>query len=95
MSQLVWGRRAQDDLRALTRYYEQIDAELPLVLIARIERAAASLIEFPQLGAAVPDSSARVWLVRGTPFLIFYRPVREGIRILKVAHASTDWKGGR
>lgn len=92
MKQLIWNATAQRDLRDIIRYYAQFAPDLPLVLIDRVELAAAKLVDFPKLGPTVPDSEIRVWRAKGTPFLLFYRPTREAVRILKVRHAQTDWK---
>ncbi|HEX8485220.1 type II toxin-antitoxin system RelE/ParE family toxin [Sphingomonas sp.] len=92
MIRLVWSKDAQSDLRALTLFYAQIMPDLPERLIARIEEAAAKLIDFPRLGPELPDSDVRSWAAKGTPFLLLYRVTPDSVRILKVRDARTDWK---
>lgn len=92
MSRLVWSADAQRDLRAITIYYRQIAPDLSDRLIERIEEAATKLIDFPRLGAKLPDSDVRIWSAKATPYLLFDRETREGIRILQVRDARSDWK---
>lgn len=92
MRRLVWSVTAQRDLRAIVVYQVQFSPELPRRLVEQIERAATKLLDFPQLGPALPDAKVRVWRAKGTPFLLFYRPARDNVRILKVRDARTDWK---
>ena len=92
MSRIVWSADAQRDLRAITIYYRQIAPDLSDRLIDRVEEAATKLIDFPGLGAKLPDSDTRIWSAKATPYLLFYREIRGGIRILQVRDARSDWK---
>jgi plasmid stabilization system protein ParE len=92
LRRLIWSATAQQDLRAINRFYGELDPDLPLRFVERVELAASKLIDHPQLGPALPDSDKRVWRARGTPFLLLYRPTRDGVRILAVRDARSDWK---
>ena len=92
MKRIVWSRTARRELEALNDWLAEQDADLPLILTMRVEVELSRLLDHPQVGTVVPDSSSRQWRMRRTPYLIFFRPTREGIRILKVRHAKFDWK---
>jgi plasmid stabilization system protein ParE len=53
--------------------------------------AARFLAERPEAGPALADG-ARKWRVRGTDYVLIYRPVRQGIQVLRVHHARQDWR---
>ena len=81
---LRWSVRAQADLLALTDYYRAIDPDLS------IEQAPALLASFPRLGIQLGNSNIRKLRIRGTPYLLFYRIVGDGIFVLRVLHAARD-----
>ena len=91
MRRIVWSSRARRDLYEANDWYEQASPELPLLLTERVEAGLLKLLEFPNIGSPVPDSSARKWRVRHTPYLIFYRSTADGVRILKVRHVRSNW----
>jgi plasmid stabilization system protein ParE len=93
LTRIVWSRQAQRELEELLTYYAQFGPDLPDRLIERVAHATATLLHHPRLGPVVPDSTARRWPASGTPFLLFYRPTRDGIRVLKIRHARSDWQG--
>jgi toxin ParE1/3/4 len=51
----------------------------------------------PHIGPAVPTRSAdlgalRKWRIAGFPnYLIFYRPEKGRVRILRILHGAQDW----
>jgi toxin ParE1/3/4 len=89
----VRARAAHD----LTQYAAWLRREAGLDIARRFTRVAADsfdrLAEMPGLGspvkAQVPD--LRRWRVPGFPVLIFYRPERDGVAIVRVLHAARDW----
>ena len=91
MKRIVWSKTARNDLEELNDWFRQFSPDLPLTLTERIEAALPMLLDFPQLGSMVADSSVRKWPARRTPYLIFYRPTPDGIRILKVRHVRSGW----
>jgi toxin ParE1/3/4 len=59
----------------------------------------SDLVRHPALGVELASSRVemagmRKWQVKGfEKFLIFYRPRRDGVSIVRVLHASQDWWG--
>lgn len=91
MKRIIWSGDARRELEQLNDWYAQFSVDLPLTLTLRIEAALIKLLDFPLLGASLPDSTRRKWVVRGTPYLVLYRPTPDGIRILSVRHVRSNW----
>ena len=92
---VIISRRAQADLEeiaAWTRAEDDFTAEKVLEhLTASIEM----LGQFPELGAPARDPKMAKKGVRGLArdgFLIFYRPVRGGVRVMRVLRGSRNWR---
>lgn len=92
------GSAARRDLRALTVWLRR---EADPDTAERFARGAAAsfrkLAETPGLGSPAvsgwPDlESTLKWRVTGFPkLLIFYRPIENGVEIVRVLHGARDW----
>lgn len=64
--------------------------------LERAEQAFDTLLRAPEMGIALPSASAalpdlRRWSVPGfEKYLIFYRPVEDGIEVVRVLHGGRD-----
>jgi plasmid stabilization system protein ParE len=88
---LLWGRSARQDLDRIADFYRDIDPDLPMRLMERIERAPLVLLDHPHLGERV-YANVRRWRARGTPFLLFYALVGDDVQIRRVRHEAEDWR---
>lgn len=65
-------------------------------LIDRIEQCFGLLAESPHLGAARGDLRPGLRRFRHQRYLIYYRPVRDGIEVVRIVHGARDqeafWK---
>ena len=65
----------------------------------RAEESFNLLSNQPQIGPSVPSklpalAGIRKWRVKDFDrFLIFYVPIEDGVRIVRVLHAAQDWWG--
>lgn len=61
-------------------------------LVRRFDELFSLLDDFPGIGLTNPEipPDIRYFPVRGYPFLIFYAPVREGIRIVRILPDRAD-----
>ena len=91
-------RRPQviDDLINLAYYIAQDDMERGSRFLDACEASFAELERMPHLGR-VRDfdnprlEGMRIWFVKGfEKHLIFYRPIDEGIEIIRVLHSARD-----
>lgn len=92
--------QALDDLYRQGRYYvEHGSPDTALRFLAAAERSFAQLVAMPEMGAPRTYRNAklaglRMWRVRGfREHLIFYRPTKEGIDVVRVLHAKRDLEG--
>ncbi|HEX6016079.1 MAG TPA: type II toxin-antitoxin system RelE/ParE family toxin [Geminicoccaceae bacterium] len=91
--------RAARELRAIRRW---IAAESGIStadqLIDRVMTAARLLAEHPQIGRERPELSPGLRSFPVWPYVIFYRPIGGGARILRIVHGHQDLEwvfGGR
>lgn len=92
MKRLLWGVSARRDLYTIARQYGEIDPDLPLLLLERIEAAPLVLMENPGLGSPF-GRHLRKWPVRRTPFVLLYRMVGTELQIRRVLDARSDLVG--
>jgi toxin ParE1/3/4 len=97
MNRVIQSVPAKRDLRAHAAYLEQRDhPRVAVRFLSAAESSFATLLDMPEIGSRWEFSAAeladvRVWPVRGFQHhLIFYRPVAEGVEIVRVLHAAQD-----
>ena len=87
---------ATRDLDALSRYIARSSVENALRFLEAVERDAARLASMPGIGRKREFRNPRLHDVRSWPiggfenFLIFYRPVRQGIEVVRVLHGARN-----
>ena len=75
---------------------ENASVEVAKRFIQSANTAFEELAQMPEMGAARTFrnprfASVRMWPVRGFErFLIFYRPLKDGIEVLRVVHGARD-----
>ena len=95
MRRLIWSRPARRDLYDIANGYREIDPDLPLILLERIEHAPLVLLDYPEIGSPTHQRGLRKWPVRQTPFVLLYASTRSEVEIRRVVHASSDWQALR
>jgi plasmid stabilization system protein ParE len=86
-----WTIEARQDLAAIDDYYFDLGPEYAMRVGRAAIAAARFLAERPEAGPALSDR-ARKWRVKGTDYVLIYRPVRQGIQVLRVHHARQNWR---
>ena len=87
------------DLLELSLYIAQDNPEAAHRFLQAAEETFQDLERLPKIGATreFQDdrlSGMRIWLVKGFPrHLIFYRPIEDGVEIIRVLHSARDIKG--
>jgi len=91
MRRSQWTIEARQDLAAIDDYYLDLNPE-HATRVGRAAVAAAGLLaERPQAGPVLADD-VRKWSVRGTDYVLIYRPTRGGIEVLRVYPAKQNWR---
>lgn len=87
------------DLLDLSIYIAQDSPEAAFRFLHAAEQTFHDLERMPKIGAPREFKDARlagirIWLVRGFPkHLIFYRPLEDGVEIIRVLHSARDIAG--
>jgi plasmid stabilization system protein ParE len=81
--------------RIITRLAEEASAELADRFLQAAEKSFQDLAGMPRMGPLKMRegkfAGVRMWRVAGfESFLIFYRPLRDGVAIERVVHAKQD-----
>lgn len=96
MPKITRTPKAKQDLLEHVLYLAQINPDLAERFIEASEEAFTKLAQMPKKGKAQEFKSpelagTRRWFVPGfDKYLIFYRPIRGGIEILRVLHGAQD-----
>jgi toxin ParE1/3/4 len=91
--QVVWSRRAVDDLCGLRRFIAEDNPEAAARVSARILEAVDTLAAMPNMGRPGRVFGTRELVIRGTPCILPYRVKGERLEIIAVLHASRQWPG--
>lgn len=96
MSRVVRSRKAERDLVEIGIWIGERSPQASRRFVAAAERAFAWLTDMPELGGVCElenpaTADLRVWTIKGFPkYLILYRPLDEGIEVVRVVHGSRD-----
>jgi plasmid stabilization system protein ParE len=84
---------AEANLDAIEEYISGNNSEAARRLIIRIRDICVSLAEQPYMGVARPEfnrPNLRSFVVRNTPYVIFYYPIEDGVQIAYIRHGSRN-----
>jgi toxin ParE1/3/4 len=91
------SRLAESDLDAIAEHLQtEASDQVALRFLTRDEETFRKLASLPFLGGKWESEDAdlseiRVWPVKGFPrHLVFYEPIPNGIRVVRVLHSSRD-----
>ncbi len=94
---IVRHPRTRQDISEQARYIADDNPAAAERFVAAVEQAFAMLADMPGMGAPREHGGLkglRMWPVRGFErHLIFYRPIEDGIEVIRVLHASRDLEG--
>lgn len=87
-----WTPAAEDDLGDIFRYIgrERYSLDAAQRVVQEIRASAADYAAQPLLGAQRPELGEEVRSFRVFRYVVFYRPVEDGIDVLRVIHGARD-----
>jgi len=93
MAHIVRSKPARNDLRDIWLYVAQESVDAADRLLDRIDRTVQMLSESPALGERQDRirQGLRRFVVGN--HLIFYEPIADGIRVVRVLHGARRWEG--
>jgi toxin ParE1/3/4 len=92
MKSVIWSPQARADLNGIDEYTSNLDTEYADRVGKTAILAARYLAENPFVGPTFGQYQLRKWPIRKSPYLILYRPVQNGIEVVRVRHSHEDWK---
>jgi toxin ParE1/3/4 len=92
VSRIEFTPAALSDLDGIWDY---IAADSPAAadrVVRHIEKTARQLIDTPYLGRPCPAwaNGLRSFVVQPYPYLLFYRPLADGLRVVRILHGARD-----
>ena len=92
MAHIEWTENGKHGLHSIARFIAEQNQsiERALQVINRIEEKCKLVAEFPASGMARPDLGDGLRSTLVDNFVIIYRPLTKGMRILLVAHGHQD-----
>jgi len=95
MMRVQWTDRATCDLRELELYLKSTGMIDVQAVVDRIVLATYWLLEHPGGGPRTGRAPRRKWTPPGQRHaVIIYKPVRDGIAVLRIRHARSNWRKG-
>jgi len=90
LSRVVRSRAAARDLGQIWDYIAEDDPDAADRVLSRIEDRARIDADFPQSGSLRSELGGGVRSFAVGNYLVFYRAIPDGIRLLRVLNASRD-----
>ncbi|MBN9559537.1 MAG: type II toxin-antitoxin system RelE/ParE family toxin [Alphaproteobacteria bacterium] len=88
MPRVLRSAQAEEDLLEIWRYIAKDNPAAADRMLDRIDGACALLAEHPLMGSARTDLRAGLRYFVSARHLILYRPIKEGIEVVRVLHGA-------
>lgn len=86
-----WTTPAREQLAVAHQYIAEENPRAAARMVEKIWKSTRLLGRHPMAGRPGRVDGTREFVVRGTPFLVAYRVVRNEIEILAVMHGARKW----
>lgn len=90
MARIIRRPRALEDLDAIWLYIAQNDIEAADRVISLFEEKSQILAHTPLIGRPCPELAPDLRRFPVKSYVIFYRPVSDGIEVVRVLHGARD-----
>ena len=95
MARLIWDQGAEDDLHVIYDFIGIQKQNPPAAerYVDSLRRACEPYSRQPLMGTPEPllGDELRSFAFRGT-YVVIYRPLDDGIDVLRIIHASREWR---
>jgi len=92
MARILRSKLARGDLRDAWLYVAQDNISAADRLLERIDRTIRLIAESPAIGEPQNDLKQGLRRFVVGNYLIFYEPISEGIRVVRVLHGARRWE---
>ena len=93
MAVVVQTRTSLRDINRIWDYIADTSPQRASKFVRRIKEKLALLAENPMMGRARPELADDLRSFRIEKYVIFYRPVAEGIIVVRIVHSRQDLEG--
>lgn len=90
MSDLIFSPPSREDLRAILEYISRDNPTAATAFVERLKAKCKLLVEFPGMGSQRDQLSPGLRGFAVGNYIIFYRPIPEGVRVERVLHGAQD-----
>lgn len=90
MARIIRSPDAEDDLLEIWSHIANDKPSAADPFLDKLEQRIELLSRHPRIGESRPDLAPRVRAFSVGNYLIFFRPIRDGIELLRVLHGSRD-----
>lgn len=90
MARVVLAARAARDLDEIVSFIARTDASVAARVLDEIEGACFRLALHPRMGRPRPELAPRLRSFPVVSWVLFYRPMRDGIAVVRVLHKARD-----
>lgn len=93
MSRCTFTARAEGDLEDIADYIARDSTTRALAFVRRLRDRCNTLALYPYSGRARPELRPELRSVPTGSYVIFYRPLADGIEVVRVLHGRQDVEG--
>lgn len=90
MSEARKSRRAQVDVLEIWVFIAEFDSAAADAMIHRFDGKLQLLADSPGIGSPRPGLGSDVRSVVVDPYLMLYRPIADGVELIRVIHGARD-----
>ena len=92
MKNCRFSSESRRDLQAIHDYIASDDPAAALRLIERIEQSCQLLAENPLIGESCDFLAERLRMTVVGNYIVFHRPVDDGVEVARIIHGARDWR---
>jgi toxin ParE1/3/4 len=90
MARIVRAPAAESDALEIWSYIAEDNPEAADRLLHRIDQMVRAIAKQPELGKKVEELAPDLRLIPIGSYLIFYRPMQNGVQIVRLLHGARD-----
>ena len=91
MARVLQTRQAREDALDIWEYVAQRNTGAATRLLRAFDRAVRQLSESPEIGARQDQHRAGLRSFPVGKYVIFYEPIPEGVRVIRILHGARHW----
>jgi len=91
LRKVIFTRRALADLREIGAFIAEENEDAAVAVALKLRQRCLDLVRFPNMGHPRDDFGLGYRSVTQGNYIIFYKPGRKSIRVLRILHTKQDY----